>query len=139
EMSSRSALVEETKTGPRGGRMDEEVQLVEQPGVEELADDRHRPAERDPSDRAVLLERGHCVDEVTLELLGVAPRERPGRSRGHDLAHVAQSFGEGGIFAVGALTFWPRPGEAVVGDAPEEHHIDVMCAGDRLAHLLVEV
>ena len=65
-----------------GDRVDEEVQFVDQAGVEELPDDRDRPADGDVA-AGLGLERGDGFDEVALQLLGVPPAELE-RLVGHD-------------------------------------------------------
>ena len=121
-----------------GGRVHEQVQLVEQFGVEQLAHDRHRPAQSDALGRRVLLQRGDGLDEVVVELLAVAPVELERTARGDDLAHVAELFGERGIRLAGGLAVGPCSGEAVVGDAAEEHDADVMGTGHGSGHLVVK-
>jgi hypothetical protein len=66
--------------------MDEQVQLVEQPGVEQLANHRDRPGDGDAVDRRVVLQRRDRLDEVALQLLGVAPGELLRAARGDDLS-----------------------------------------------------
>src|SRR5581483_1641008 len=66
EVAGRVAVCEQPQPLPSGRGMDEQVQLVEQPGVEELAHDRHAPADRDAVDRRVLLERGDGLGEIAL-------------------------------------------------------------------------
>jgi hypothetical protein len=63
----RAALVEQPHAVPDGEGLLEEVQLVDQAGGDELADDRHRHVQGDVIAGRVL-ERGESLDEVTLEL-----------------------------------------------------------------------
>src|SRR5262245_57827342 len=53
EAEGPSRVLEQPQPGSGGRRVDEEVQLVEEPGLEELAHDRWRPAEGDRTDRRV--------------------------------------------------------------------------------------
>src|SRR5579871_2090488 len=69
---------EEAQPGTGNDGMDEEMQLVEQPRLQQLAHYRDRSAQRDAPDRGVGLQPSHALDEVALELLGVAPGELEG-------------------------------------------------------------
>ena len=76
-----------------GDRVDQQVQFVEQAGVEQLADDRDGAADRDVA-AGLALQCGDGLDQVALELFGVAPGELELLLRHDELADVAQSRGE---------------------------------------------
>ncbi|WP_435870964.1 hypothetical protein [Micromonospora musae] len=63
-----------------------------------------------------LLQRGDHLDEVTGELLGVAPGEVESPARHHDLAEVD-------VLSAGRLALRPGACEAVVRSAAEEHGV----------------
>ena len=86
-----------------------------------------------------LFERDDGLDEIALQLLRVAPRERQLAAGRDNLAHIAQPFGERGVLLAGGLPVGPRSREAVVRDAAEEHDVGVVGGINSLAHLLVEV
>ena len=80
------------------------------------------------------------LDEVALQLLGVAPGELQLLVRHDDLAGVAEHLGEGGVLPAGRLPLGPGPGEAVVGLATEQDGVGRAEGGvDGRAHLVVEV
>jgi hypothetical protein len=86
----------------------EQVQLVEQSGVEQLADDRDRAAQCDVATRLVL-QGGDGLDEVPFELFRVSPGELELLVRRDDLASVAERLGEAGVLLAGGLPLRPRP------------------------------
>jgi hypothetical protein len=115
------------------------MQLVEETGGEQLADDRNRAAQRDVGARLVL-QRRHGLDEVAFELFGVPPGELELLVRHDDLAGVAERLRQAGVLLAGRLALRPRPGEAVVGLAAEEDGVGgAESRVDGRAHLLVEV
>src|SRR5262249_17954157 len=139
EVQARPAIAEETKTRASCGRMDEQVQLVDEPCGEELPHDRNASADSDPVDAWVALQGANPVDEITLGVLRVAPAEIQTAARSHDLARIAKSFGELGVRATGGLASGPRAGKAVVRHASEQHDVGLVCLADGRAHLVVEV
>jgi hypothetical protein len=48
------------------------MQLVKQTGIKQLPHDRYRPAQYDPPDRRVVLQRPDGLDEIAPQLFGVA-------------------------------------------------------------------
>ena len=72
---------------------------------------------------ALVLQRGDGLDEVALQLLGVAPGELELLVRHDDLAGVAEHLGELSVLPTGLFALGPGPGEAVVGLAAEEHGV----------------
>ncbi|MEV6369899.1 hypothetical protein AB0L86_23725 [Micromonospora musae] len=70
-----------------------------------------------------LLQRGDRLDEVTGELLGVAPGEVESPVRHHDLAEVTEGLGEVGVLSAGRLALPPGARDAVVRSAAEEHGV----------------
>ena len=139
EVARGSTFLEQPQAGTRGCGVDEQMQFVEQPGVEQLSDDRHRSAQRDSPHCGVVLERGGGLDEIALQLLGVAPGELQRAAGRDDLPHVAQVLGHDRVFLARGFPVGPGSGETVVGDAAEEHDIGVVRLADGLAHLVVEV
>ena len=72
--------------------------------------------------------------------LGVPPRELQLVVRQDDLAGIAEPLGEPGIRFARCLAVGPRPREAVVRHATDEHRVRVVeHAAHRRAHLLVEI
>ena len=134
------ALVEQPHPVAHGDRVHQQVQLVEQSGSQQLADDRHRSADADVGFAGLALQPGHGLDKVTVELFGVAPLELQLLVRGHDLAGVAELLGERCVLAAGGFPLGPRPGEAVVGLAAEQNRVGGAEGGvDGSTHLVVEV
>src|SRR5215217_1036130 len=134
------ALVEQPHALADGDRVHQQVQLVQQPGGQQLADDRDRAAQADGPLAGLVLQGGDGLDEVALQLLGVSPGELQRLVRRDDLADVAERLGHLGVLLAGRLPLRPRPGEAVVGLAAEQH--DVGRAEGRRdggPHLVVEV
>src|SRR5882757_797164 len=119
ERDRRLALVEQPHALADGERMQQEVQLVQQPRGDQLADDRDRATQADRAVTGLVLQRGDRLDEVALQLLGVAPGELELLVRHDDLADVAELLGEGGVLLAGRFPLGPCSGEAVVGRATE--------------------
>ncbi|CPU64422.1 Uncharacterised protein [Mycobacteroides abscessus] len=120
--------------------MDEQAQLVEQPGREELADHRDRPGDEHLADARLLLEGADRVDEVAVDPLDVPPPEVLVAARRDDLAQVPEPRGELRVLVPGGLPLGPRAGEAVVRDAPEQERVDVpVVLVHRRGHVVVEV
>ncbi|WP_187398673.1 hypothetical protein [Micromonospora sp. WP24] len=70
-----------------------------------------------------LLQRGDHLDEVTGELLGVAPGEVESPARHHDLAEVTEGLGEVGVLSAGRLALRSGARDAAVRSAAEEHGV----------------
>jgi hypothetical protein len=68
-------MVAKLEARPGDSQVDEQMHLVEQSGVEQLPHHRYRAAQCDPSDRRVVRQRRDGLDEVAVQLLGIAPRE----------------------------------------------------------------
>lgn len=93
------AVVEQAHALAYGERVHQQVQLVQESGRQELADDRDRAAEGDVAAR-LALQGGDGVDEVALQLLGVPPGEVQLPARRDDLAGVAEHLGEARVLAM---------------------------------------
>jgi hypothetical protein len=78
------ALVEQLQAFANSDRVNQQVQLVQQTGGQQLADGRDRAAQPDVAARLVL-QGGHSLDEVALELFGVPPGELELLNRPADL------------------------------------------------------
>jgi hypothetical protein len=88
----------------------------------------------------LVLQRGDGLDEVALQLLGVAPGELQRLARHDDLAGVAQRLRHRRVLFAGRFPFRPGPGEAVVGLAAEQDRVGPAQGGRHGgAHLVVEV
>ena len=69
------ALVEQPHALADGDRVHKQVQLLQQPRGQQLADDGDRAAHADGAVAGLVLQRGDGLDEVALQLFGVAPDE----------------------------------------------------------------
>ncbi len=95
---------------------------------------------RMPLRTGVSLERGHRLNQVALNQLGVAPGEIEWLTRDDNLARVPELLGERRVVPARGLTIGPRSGKAVVGHAADQQHIGgVVVLSDSAAHVLVEV
>jgi hypothetical protein len=116
------------------------MQLVEETCGQQLTNDGDGSAHRDIRCARLILQRGDGLDEVALQLLGVAPGELEILVRDDDLARIAEGLAHRGVLFAGGLAVGPGTGEAVVGLAAEQQCV----GGGQLAvhgraHFVVEV
>jgi hypothetical protein len=118
----------------------QQAQLIDQPRGEQLLHHGDRAGDEDAFDAGIGLERGHGLDEVAGDQLGVAPGELQRLTRDDHFAYVPELLGERRVLSTRPLALGPRPGEAVVCHASDEQHVGgVVVLGDGTAHVLVEI
>ena len=85
------------------------MQLVEETGGQQLTNDGDGSAHRDISLAGLVLQRGDGLDEVALQLLGVAPGELEILVRDDDLARIAERLTHSSVLLASGLPVGPAP------------------------------